>query len=179
VAVGAPLTEGEVSACDLLEVAGPEAAGEYLLAQVGRIYRRHGLEIDDRHFEVILARLLGHVLVTDPGDTGLLPGQVLQAGAFRERNESLAKGLRRAVGRHHLQGLTRVAGGAEGFLAAASFQRAVSVLAAAALAGSSDLVAGLKENVMLGRLIPAGTGSPRLREARVVVRGKEEGDAEG
>jgi DNA-directed RNA polymerase subunit beta' len=179
VAAGAALTAGRVDPRELLEVAGVEAVQDYLLSEVRRIYRHHGLEIDDRHFEVILARLLGHVQVTDPGDTALLPGQVLERQAFAAANQprrDAAPGAFRiglpapARCRPHLLGLTRVAGGADGFLAAASFQRAVEVLTAAALAGRSDELAGLKENVMLGRPIAAGTGLPRLRQARLRQR---------
>jgi DNA-directed RNA polymerase subunit beta' len=179
VAVGTALTDGAVDPRALLEVAGVEAAQDYLLGEVRRIYRHHGLEIDDRHFEVILARLFGHVQVTDPGDTALLPGQVLARRAFaagnRPRRDAAPGAFRVGLPaparcRPYLLGLTRVAAGADGFLAAASFQRAVEVLTTAALAGQGDELAGLKESVMLGRPIPAGTGQPRLRQARVRQR---------
>jgi DNA-directed RNA polymerase subunit beta' len=210
---GQPLTEGAVDPTELLAVAGPEAVQEHLLAGVRRVYRHHGLEIDDRHFEVILARMLRWVQVTDPGDSDLLPGQVLDREGFRAHNDSLrgwvkvaeagdsglapGQRLRREVAearqaqraraglhparfaalvpagaRPHLVGISRVAGRSEGFLAAASFQRAVEVLTEAALAGRADELLGPKENVLLGRLIPAGTGLPSLREARVRERAR-------
>jgi DNA-directed RNA polymerase subunit beta' len=171
VEAGARLTAGEADPVELLGLAGVDAVQEHLLSEVRGVYRRHGLEIDDRHFEVILARLLGFVRVQDAGDTELLPGQVLERGAFQavSRRAQMGGG-RPATGQAHLLGLTRVAEGAGGFLAAASFQRAVAVLAEAALAGRVDTLAGLKENVMLGQLIPAGTGQRRLREAEVRER---------
>jgi DNA-directed RNA polymerase beta' subunit len=168
----APALPGEASAAALLEAEGPEAAQDLLLGEVRRIYRRHGLEIDDRHFEVVLARLLGFVRVVDAGDTALLPEQVLERRAFRAHNDrALAAGRRPATCRPHFQGLARAAAGAEGFLAAASFQRAVAVLTESALEGRFDALEGLKENVILGRLIPAGTGLVGLSAARLRTEG--------
>jgi DNA-directed RNA polymerase subunit beta' len=184
---------------------------DFLLAEVRGIYRHHGLEIDDRHFEVILAQMLRKVRVQTSGDTDLLPGQLADRCAFEAANadlqewvtvtdpgdSSLAAGrrLRRdavreeytrleaegkrapafatlapATCRPHLLGLTRAAVQADSFIAAASFQRTVEVLAEAALAGRVDPLAGLKENVILGQRIPAGTGLPRLRDGESQAR---------
>src|SRR5262249_54015760 len=129
-----------------------------LLEQVRRIYRRHRLDIDDRHFEVVLSRMLGSVIVRDPGDTHLGPGTLLPQADLRAVNTALPAGKKPATARAWLVGVRPVAARAEGFLAAASFQRAVKVLTEAALAGRVDRLAGLKENAMLGRRIPAGTG---------------------
>jgi DNA-directed RNA polymerase subunit beta' len=169
VPAGAALTDGEISAAGLLRTARRAAAQDYLLREVRGIYRLHGLEIDDRHFEVLLARLFAYVRVTSPGDTGLLPGQILERRALRAHNaRARAAGKARAKVRSHLLGLTRVAS-SSGLLAAASFQRAVAVLTEAALAGQAHPLDGLKENVMLGRLVPVGTGWPSLRGVRAKV----------
>jgi DNA-directed RNA polymerase subunit beta' len=211
VEAGAPLTDGAIDPIDLLEAAGPGAVQDFLLTEVRGIYRHHGLEIDDRHFEVILAQMLRKVRVQTPGDTDLLPGQLVDRCALEAANgdvrewvtvtdpgdSSVAAGqrLRRgavrqegirleaegkrvpasaplapATCRPHLLGLTRAAVQADSFIAAASFQRTVEVLAEAALAGRVDPLAGLKENVILGQRIPAGTGLPRLHDSQVQAR---------
>ncbi len=168
---------------ELLAEEGPDVVADYLIDEVRAVYRHHGLEIDDKHLEVIVAQLLRKVRVVSPGATDLLPDQVIDRHAFREANARLTDpDAPRATCRPHLLGLTRAAVGADSFLAGASFQRTVDVLAEAALAGRVDLLTGLKENVMLGRLVPAGTGSERLRRAEVrerrqraaVVPGKQE-----
>jgi DNA-directed RNA polymerase subunit beta' len=158
VAAGSPLTEGDVDLPRLLALAGPEVVGDFILERVRQIYRQHGLEIDDRHFEVILARMLSSVTILDGGDTGLLPGQVIEHAVLQSINRQLGPNQRRATARPCLRGVSAAAGRATGFLAAASFQHAVKVLTEAALEGRIDRLAGLKENVILGRLIPAGTG---------------------
>jgi DNA-directed RNA polymerase subunit beta' len=166
-----PPAAGDVDLEELLAEEGPDAVQEYLIDEVRAVYRHHGLEIDDKHLEVIVAQLLRKVRVVSPGATDLLPDQVIDRRAFREANARLADPeAPRATCRPHLLGLTRAAVGADSFLAAASFQRTVDVLAEAALAGRVDSLAGLKENVMLGRPVPAGTGTERLRGAEVRVR---------
>jgi DNA-directed RNA polymerase beta' subunit len=143
---------------ELLEGEGPEAVQEFLIDEVRAVYRHHGLAIDDKHVEVIVAQLF-RVRVVSVGETDLLPGDVLDRAAFRAANARLADpAASRATCRPHLLGLTRAAVQAGSFLAAASFQRTADVLTEAALAGRVDPLAGLKENVILGRLIPAGTG---------------------
>jgi DNA-directed RNA polymerase subunit beta' len=164
VIAGTPLVEGEVDLRHMLHVGGPEMVGDHLLEQVRRIYRQHRLDIDDRHFEVVLSRMLGSVVVRDPGDTDLLPGTLLPRAALRAVNAALPAGKAPARGRAWLLGVSQVAARAEGFLAAASFQRAVKVLTEAALAGRVDRLVGLKENTILGRRIPAGTGLPMRGE---------------
>jgi DNA-directed RNA polymerase subunit beta' len=154
------LLEGNGGAIDLrqlLRESGPELVAEHLLEQVRRCYRQHGLEIDDRHFEVILARMLGQVQVTRPGHSGLWRGQVLDRRAFAQANQGLPAEDRAAC-RPCLLGVSQVALRGPGFLAAAGFQRTPRVLAEAALAGAIDPLTGLMENVLLGRRVPAGTG---------------------
>jgi DNA-directed RNA polymerase subunit beta' len=211
VEVGQAVTEGPVALADLLEVAGAEAVQERLLGEVQETCRHHGLEIDDRHLEVIVAQMLSKVRITEPGDTTWLPGQlvdhrallaantelkewvrIVEAGESRfavgervpravceaEETRLAAEGkqgprweeMRLARCRPHLRGITRAAREADSFLAAASFQRTAEVLAEAALAGRVDPLAGLKENVMLGHLVPAGTGLPRFRGSMVGLR---------
>jgi DNA-directed RNA polymerase subunit beta' len=158
VLAGTPLTEGDASLTRMLSLGSPEMVGDWVLENVRQIYRHHGLEIDDRHFEVILARMLACVTILDPGDTDLLPGQVVEHLALQAVNHRLPPERRRAKARPCLLGVSKAAGRAEGFLAAASFQRAVKVLTEASLEGRVDRLVGLKENVILGRRIPAGTG---------------------
>jgi DNA-directed RNA polymerase subunit beta' len=169
VEAGDELTEGGLDARRLLRLTDPARVAERLLKEVRMVYRAHGLEIDDRHFEVILARMLGFVQVLTPGDTPLVRGQVVERGAFDATNAALAEGRLRATCRPCLVGIRKVAAAGAGFLAAASFQGAVGVLTGAALAGRVDRLEGLMENVILGRRVPAGTGMPGHPE-----RGKDE-----
>jgi DNA-directed RNA polymerase subunit beta' len=158
VTAGTPLAEGEVDLRQMLRLGGPEMVADHLLEQVRRIYRQHRLDIDDRHFEVVLSRMLGSVLVVKAGNTNLLPGTILPRAVLRAVNAALRPGKEPATGRVWLLGVSQVAARTEGFLAAASFQRAVKVLTEAALAARVDRLTGLKENTILGRRIPAGTG---------------------
>src|SRR5262249_6979874 len=158
VEAGTPLCEGEADLREMLRLGGSDLVGEHLLEQVRKLFRQHRLEIDDRHFEVILSRLLGSVIVRDAGDTELLPGEVLSRPALVAANRALAQGQRPAYARTWILGVSQAAARAQGFLAAASFQRAVKVLSEAAISAARDYLLGPKENVILGRLIPAGTG---------------------
>jgi DNA-directed RNA polymerase subunit beta' len=201
VRVGDALTAGAPMLQDLLRTAGPDAVREYLLEEIQAVYRRQGIEVDDKHVEIVLAQMLRRVKVKSAGDTDLLPGAVVDreelaaanrrledcvkvkdAGAsalaagqlvgkkefarerarLRAAGEALPVGVRPvpATAAPLVLGITRAALAAAGFLAAASFQETTRVLAAAALAGRVDELTGLKENVLLGRLIPAGTGYP-------------------
>jgi DNA-directed RNA polymerase subunit beta' len=172
VRAGQALTDGTPSPHDLLRTAGLEAVRTYLLDEIQGAYRLQGVEVDDKHVEVILARMLGSVKVRDGGDTDLLPGTVVERSALRAANARLGAGTavarsagrakpaqgRPATGVSVLLGVSRAALQADGFLSAASFQETTRVLAEAALAGKVDELAGLKENVLLGRLVPTGTG---------------------
>src|SRR5262249_6801868 len=157
VEAGTPLCEGEADLREMLRLGGSDLVGEHLLEQVRKLFRQHRLEIDDRHFEVILSRLLGSGIVRGAGDTDLLPGEVLSRPALVAANRALRPGQRPAYARTWLLGVSQAAGRAEGFLASASFQHTVKVLAEAAVAARADGLRGLKENVILGRPIPAGS----------------------
>jgi DNA-directed RNA polymerase subunit beta' len=146
---GEPLTSGRSSPQELLEMFGPDVVGRYLLEEIQKVYRTHGVEIDDRHVEVVLAQMLGRVRVVAAGRSEYLPGQVITRQAARGSSAQTAP---------LLLGVSKVALLSESFLAAAAFQETGKVLAAAALRGKVDELAGLKENVLLGHLIPAGTG---------------------
>jgi DNA-directed RNA polymerase subunit beta' len=202
VELGQPLTAGRPLPRDVLRLCGVEAARAYLLREVRAVYREQGVPIDDKHFEVVIARMLAKVKVRSAGDTDLLPGAVVDRAVLRQANDRLARcrrvtkpgnsryrpgqlvnreelaGVRRqlkAAGKQPpvasrprpatavaiLQGISRAAVESESFLSAASFQETTQVLADAALAGKVDTLAGLKENVLVGRLIPAGTGFRR------------------
>jgi DNA-directed RNA polymerase subunit beta' len=158
VKVGEPLTAGPINPHDLLAVLGPDAVRLYLLEEVQKVYRQHGIDVDDKHVEVIVARMLARVKVTDAGDTGLLPGQVVERSAFEAANARLGRGKRKAACANLVLGISKAAVQADSFLSAASFQETTKVLAQAALAGKVDELHGLKENVLLGHLMPAGTG---------------------
>jgi DNA-directed RNA polymerase subunit beta' len=158
VEAGTPLCEGDVDLRQMLALGGSGLVGDYLLEGVRKLFREHWLEVDDRHFEVILSRMLGGVIVRDAGDTDLLPGEVLSRPSLAAVNRALAAGQRPAYARTWILGVSQAAARAQGFLAAASFQRAVKVLSEAAITASRDDLLGPKENVILGRTIPAGTG---------------------
>jgi DNA-directed RNA polymerase subunit beta' len=160
VQAGQALTDGPVSPHDLLRTAGLEATQAWLLEEIQKVYREQGIDVDDRHVELILARMLARVKVRDPGDSDLLPGAVVERSTLKAVNGRLGRGKRARAAScvPLLLGVSRAALQAEGFLSAASFQETTRVLAEAALAGKEDELSGLKENVLLGKLIPAGSG---------------------
>jgi DNA-directed RNA polymerase beta' subunit len=171
VEAGAPLNGGAINPHELLRHVGPDAVQEYLLREVQAVYRYHGLEIDDRHFEVIVAQMLRKVRVESPGDTDLLPEQLMDRVAFQALVAELGRQRRRPpTCRPCLLGITKAAIQADSFIAAASFQETTRILTEAALAGRADPLTGLKESVILGLPIPAGTGLRALQCARAVVR---------
>jgi len=152
VTAGTPLTAGEVDPRALLSILGPEATGAWLLEEVRQVYKHHSLEIDDRHFEVVLARMLCCALVIDEAKSGLLPGQVVP----RSHIEAMKKKPARWV--PYLLGVSQVPAKLGGFLGAAAFQRTIKVLGEAALASAVDRLEGLHERVMLGRCIGEADG---------------------
>jgi DNA-directed RNA polymerase subunit beta' len=158
VQVGEPLTSGQVTAHELLRVLGPDAVRLYLLEEVQKVYRLQGVDVDDKHVEVIIAQMLSKVKVLDGGDTELLPGQVIDRTELLAANGRLAKDKRPAQCSNLVLGISKAAVQATSFLSAASFQETTKVLTRAALAGKVDELHGLKENVLLGHLVPAGTG---------------------
>jgi DNA-directed RNA polymerase subunit beta' len=153
---------------DILRISGPEALQAYLLKEVQNVYRSQNVTIDDKHHEIIIGQMLRKVRVTDAGDTALLPGAVVDRFKFRKENKKVAEqGLKPARAEPLLLGITKASLQSESFIAAASFQETTKVLTQAALAGRVDHLVGLKENVILGHLIPAGTGFKTYTRTRV------------
>src|SRR5690625_4185970 len=164
VTAGDPLTEGPIDPKELLEVRGVEAVQNYLLQEVQRVYRLQGVEIGDKHVEVMVRQMLRKIQVTDAGDTTLLPGELLEHHQFKQANDTaLKEDLEPAVGKPVLLGITKAALETDSFLSAASFQETTRVLTDAAIKGKVDSLLGLKENVIIGKLVPAGTGMDRYR----------------
>src|SRR5690625_5095946 len=168
VSAGDELTEGSIDPKELLEIKGVEAAQNYLLREVQRVYRLQGVEIGDKHIEVMVRQMLRKIRVTDSGDTTVLPGSLLELHQFKEANEeALKQGLQPAVGEPVLLGITQASLETDSFLSAASFQETTRVLTDAAIKGKQDKLLGLKENVIIGKLVPAGTGMQRYRKIEV------------
>ncbi|MGC8836767.1 MAG: DNA-directed RNA polymerase subunit beta', partial [Anaerolineae bacterium] len=163
---GDQLTDGVKNPKELLRILGREEAQMYLLQEVQRVYRTQGVNINDKHIEIIIRQMTRRVQVQKPGDTDFLVGELVDRFRFEEVNrEVIERGGTPAVARPVLLGITRAALNTESFLAAASFQETTRVLTEAAVKGAKDELRGLKENVILGRLIPAGTGF-RYREKK-------------
>ncbi|MGC1269651.1 MAG: DNA-directed RNA polymerase subunit beta', partial [Croceibacterium sp.] len=156
---GDTLISGSPNPHDILEVLGIEALAEYLVAEIQDVYRLQGVKINDKHIEVIVRQMLQKVEITDGGDTTLLPGEQLDAEEMNEENAKLTKGQQPAVGTPILLGITKASLQTRSFISAASFQETTRVLTQAAVEGKKDTLIGLKENVIVGRLIPAGTGA--------------------
>ncbi len=156
---GTQLVEGSRNPHRILQVLGREATQMYILSEVQKVYRSQGVNINDKHFEVIIRKMLGKMQVVDPGDTDLLPGDLVDRLALQEINRrAIAEGKQPAKARAVLLGVTKAALATDSFLSAASFQHTIRVLAKAAVEGQKDMLYGLKENVIIGKLIPAGTG---------------------
>ena len=158
VEVGAQLTEGALEPHELYLLRGRSAVEWYMLKEVQGIYSSQGQKLNDKHIEVIVRQMFSRVLVKNPGDTNLLPGDVVERAEFDEENAGVGKKGNLAVGNELLLGITKVALSTRSFLSAASFQETARVLINAAVTGKIDRLDGLKENVIIGRLIPAGTG---------------------
>ncbi|MHC4713317.1 MAG: DNA-directed RNA polymerase subunit beta' [Planctomycetota bacterium] len=168
VKAGEPLVEGPLVLQDILRIAGEQELQQYLLKEIQNVYRSQSVTIDDKHIEVMISRMMRRVVVDSPGDTKFLPGQVTDKFAFRDENETvIPKGGKPASARPQLLGITKAALLADSFISAASFQETTKVLTEAALAGKIDTLEGLKENVILGHLIPAGTGFRKYATAVV------------
>ncbi len=159
VAAGDPLTEGPIDPHDILKIKGYKEVQEYIVKEVQAVYRSQGVEIADKHIEVIVHQMLKKVRVEDGGDTELLPGEMVDRGAFEDANlNAIQNGGRPATAKHTLLGITKAALATDSFLSAASFQETARVLTEAAIKNKVDPLIGLKENVIIGKLIPAGTG---------------------
>lgn len=168
VEAGDELTEGSVNPHDILKVKGMRGVQVYLLREVQRVYRLQGVDINDKHIEVMVRQMLRKVKVEDPGDTGLLPGGLIDVFDFEEENAKvIAEGCEPATARPILLGITKASLATDSFLSAASFQETTRVLTEAAIKGKVDPLLGLKENVIIGKLIPAGTGMSRYRNIKV------------
>jgi DNA-directed RNA polymerase subunit beta' len=162
---GDELTEGSVNPHDLLKIKGIRAVQDYLLREVQRVYRLQGVDICDKHIEVIVRQMLNKVMIDESGDTNYLPGTLVSVLDFEDDNERLiSEGKRPAVGKQVILGITKSALATDSFLSAASFQETTKVLTDAAIRGKVDPLLGLKENVIIGKLIPAGTGLKRYRD---------------
>jgi DNA-directed RNA polymerase subunit beta' len=168
VEVGTKLIQGAIDPKQVLRILGPRAAQKHLVDEVQHVYRQQGVSIHDKHIEVIVRQMLRRVTIIESGDADLLPGELAERGRFEEENrKAIAEGGRPASGRPELMGITKASLATESWLSAASFQETTRVLTQAAMEARSDPLLGLKENVILGKLIPAGTGLPRYRNIKV------------
>ena len=165
---GDELTEGSVNPHDILKIKGIRAVQDYMLREVQRVYRLQGVDINDKHIEMIVHQMLKKVRVEDNGDSDVLPGTLVDVLDFEEMNEKLeAEGKRPAEGKQVMLGITKASLATNSFLSAASFQETTKVLTEAAIKGKVDPLIGLKENVIIGKLIPAGTGMKRYQNVRL------------
>ena len=163
---GQPLTSGPMNPHDVMRLCGPEAAQQYLVDEVQRVYRSQGVEIADKHIEIIVRQMTKKVKVIDAGDTNLLPGELIEMQTFEKENKAAEEaGKAPAQCEYMLLGITKASLNTESFISAASFQETTRILTEAAVDGKKDLLRGLKENVIIGRLIPAGTGFHHLINA--------------
>lgn len=172
---GDQLTEGSKNPHRILEILGRDAVTQYLLREMQQVYRPQGQNIHDKHFEVVIRKMLSKVQVTQSGDTEMLPGDLVEVSEFQARNEEIMEeGGEPAQAEPVLLGITKAALNTESFLAASSFQHTIKVLAKAAIAGREDKLLGLKENVIIGKLIPAGTGFKVHQEEELEALPEEE-----
>ncbi len=168
VVAGQPLTEGSINPNELLVIKGPEGVYNYLVQEVQKVYRNQGVDINDKHIEVIGRQMLKKVRVEDNGDTNLFAGSLVDMYEFQDVNEkAIEEGKRPATGKRVLLGITKASLATDSFLSAASFQETTRVLTEAAIKGKVDELVGLKENVIIGKLIPAGTGLNKFKNTRI------------
>ena len=175
VEAGDPLIEGSINPSDILAIKGPEGVYEYLTTEVQKVYRNQGVDINDKHIEVIGRQMLKKVRVEDNGDTDMFPGTLVDMYEFADKNaEAIEKGLKPATGKRVLLGITKASLATDSFLSAASFQETTRVLTEAAIKGKEDDLVGLKENVIIGKLIPAGTGMKKYQDIHINTEKKLE-----
>jgi len=174
VRAGDRLTEGSVNPHDVLAIQGTAAVQDYLIAEVQRVYRMQGVDINDKHIEVIVRQMMRKVKVIEPGTTGLLPGSLVERNDMHYINKDIQErlaageeGIAPAEFEDVLLGITKASLSTDSFLSAASFQETTRVLTEAAIKGKVDPLIGLKENVIIGKLIPAGTGMERYRKVGI------------
>ena len=174
---GDELTEGSVNPHDILKIKGVRAVQDYMLQEVQRVYRLQGVEINDKHVEMIVRQMLKKIKIEESGDSDVLPGVSMDVLDFNDMNEKLiAEGKKPAEGKQVMLGITKASLATDSFLSAASFQETTKVLTEAAINGKVDKLIGLKENVIIGKLIPAGTGMKRYRDVRLST---DEGESLG
>ncbi len=168
VEAGDPLTEGSINPNEILQINGPDGVFRYLVQEVQKVYRNQGVDINDKHIEVIARQMLKKVRVEDNGDTTMFAGSLVDMYDFEdENNKIIAEGKTPAKGKRILLGITKASLATESFLSAASFQETTRVLTEAAIKGKVDELIGLKENVIIGKLIPAGTGMPQYQATKI------------
>ena len=159
---------------DILKIKGIDSVREYLLAEVQKVYRLQGVDINDKHLEVIIKQMTRKVRVVEAGDTEILPNSIVDISFFNdENNRVLEEGGRQAECERVLLGITKASLATESFLSAASFQETTKVLTDAAIKGKIDPLVGLKENVIIGKLIPAGTGMTKYRSMQIICEDEE------
>ncbi len=168
VEAGEALIEGSINPSEILEIKGPEGVYEYLISEVQKVYRNQGVDINDKHIEVIGRQMLKKVRVEDNADTDMFPGSLIDMYEFEDKNkQAIAEGKRPATGKRVLLGITKASLATDSFLSAASFQETTRVLTEAAVKGKTDDLVGLKENVIIGKLIPAGTGMQKYQNIHI------------
>ena len=172
---GDPITEGSINPNEIMEIKGPEGVYNYLIQEVQKVYRNQGVDINDKHIEVIGRQMLKKVRVEDNGDTDLFAGSLVDMYEFEDKNKEMEEqGKRPATGKRVLLGITKASLSTESFLSAASFQETTRVLTEAAIKGKVDPLIGLKENVIIGKLIPAGTGMSIYKNIHINTENTEE-----
>ncbi len=174
-----PLIEGSINPAEILTIKGPEGVYEYLISEVQKVYRNQGVDINDKHIEVIARQMLRKIKIENGGETSMFPGSLVDIYEFENKNkEAVEQGKRPATGRRILLGITKASLATDSFLSAASFQETTRVLTEAAIKGKEDDLIGLKENVIIGKLIPAGTGMKRYQDVTIKVEGEEDSQEE-
>ena len=177
VVAGQPITEGSINPNEILAINGTEGVYEYLVQEVQKVYRNQGVDINDKHIEIIARQMLKKVRVEDNGDTSMFAGSLVDIHDFEDENKKIiAEGKRPATCKRVLLGITKASLATESFLSAASFQETTRVLTEAAVKGKTDELIGLKENVIIGKLIPAGTGMKQYRNVHISTEDVEEAE---
>ena len=166
---GQKICDGSVDPHDILRVQGPEAVQRHLVNEIQAVYRLQGVAIADKHIECIVRQMMRKIKISDPGDSDLLPDEEISKARLRMKNDKLrAEGRKEATGTPMLLGITKSSLATDSFISAASFQETTKILTRAAIEGSEDPLMGLKENVIMGHLIPCGTGARHLRGVTVI-----------
>ena len=174
ISAGDPITEGSINPNEILAIKGPKGVYKYLISEVQKVYRNQGVDINDKHIEVIGRQMLKKVKVDDNGDTQMFAGSLIDRNEFNEENEkAIQEGKKPATGTRVLLGITKASLATDSFLSAASFQETTRVLTEASIKGKVDSLIGLKENVIIGKLIPAGTGMKRYKDIKINTEEQE------